>query len=150
MNGSIRSGRLAGPARVRGITLMELMITVVIVGILAAVAYPSYVNQVQKTRRSDGQGALLQAAQQLERCFTLYQSYTNANCAAHVDINNGGRLSPEGWYLVQYEGAPTATTFKLVATAQGAQTDDTRCGNLSLTHQGTQGRSGTAPLDECW
>lgn len=135
--------------RVRGMTLIELMIVVVIVGILASIAYPSYQRQVQQTRRADGKAALLQAAQELERCFTRFNSYTDANCATHVDINDGGRLSPDEWYLIEYSGSPTASAFVLTATPQDAQADDSRCGTLGLTHTGVRSATGSAP-DQCW
>ena len=53
-----------------GFTLIELMVTVVIIGILAAIAYPSYQNYTKQTRRSDAQIALTQAANQQEKFFT--------------------------------------------------------------------------------
>lgn len=136
------------PRRMRGVTLIELMIVVVIVGILAAVAYPSYRNQVQQTRRTDGKAALLEAAQQLERCFSRYNTYTHASCAADVDIDDAGRLSAEEWYLIEYT-ARTASSYTLRATPQGAQAADTQCTVLTLTHTGVQGASGSAP-DRCW
>jgi len=130
----------------RGITLIELMIVVVIVGILAAIAYPSYQRQVQQTRRSDGQAALLRTAQQLERCFTRENSYVT-DCDA-ADALDPGISSQENLYVV------TATTlngtqFTIVATPQGAQASDTRCGNLTLTHTGVTGATGTEPA-RCW
>lgn len=134
-------------ARMRGVTLMELMITVVIVGLLAAIAYPSYTSQVQKTRRSDGQGALLRTAQQLERCYTRYLVYNHADCQVATDLG-AGILSPEGWYVID-DTALTATSFSLTAVPQNAQANDTRCGTLTLDHRGARGATGTAP-DECW
>lgn len=140
----IRIGRRAHKAL--GFTLIELMIVVVVVGILVAVAYPSYQNQVRQTRRSDGKAALLNAAQQLERCFTRFNSYDNAGCAV-ADALDDGIDSPEGWYVVS--DAVGASTFSLVATPQNAQTSDTACGNLTLTHTGQRAASGTQP-DTCW
>src|SRR5690606_15122717 len=54
----------------RGFTLLELMITVVVVAILASVAYPSYTDFVVRSKRAEGKAALLDAAQALERHFT--------------------------------------------------------------------------------
>lgn len=125
----------------RGITLIELMIVIVIVGILAAIAYPSYQRQVQQTRRSDGQAALLRTAQQLERCFTRANSYdTGCDTADELDP---GIESAEGWYLIT-ASVLNATQFTIVATPQGAQTADA-CGALSVTHTGNR-----LPAGNCW
>jgi type IV pilus assembly protein PilE len=136
------------PRNVLGFTLIELMIVVVIVGILVAVAYPSYQNQVRQTRRADGKAALLETAQRLERCFTRFNSYANGGCGIAAELGGGGVTSAEGWYLIT-DGNPGAATFSLVATPQDAQATDTRCGNLTLTHTGQRTASGTVP-DTCW
>lgn len=134
----------------RGVTLIELMVVIVIVGILVAIAYPGYQSQIQKTRRSEGTAALLDTAQRLERCFTRFNAYNDAGCDIATTVAGAGVPTEQGFYLITAAAATTASTFSLVATRQGAQTDDTLCGNLTLNNQGTRGRSGTAPLDTCW
>ena len=132
----------------RGMTLVELMVTVVIVGILVAIGYPSYQRQVEQSRRADGKTTLLTAAQQLERCFTRFHSYTAGGCDVATDIADGGMPSLDGWYLIT-DGNPGAATYTLVATPQDGQALDTRCGALSLTHTGARAADGTVP-DRCW
>jgi type IV pilus assembly protein PilE len=142
-----RSGVGRGAHGLRGMTLIELMVVVVIIGILVAIAYPGYQSQIQKTRRSDGKSVLLDTAQRLERCFTRYNSYADPGCEI-ADSLDGGVTSTEGWYVVT-DDDPSATTFTLVATPQGAQTDDTICANLTLTHRGERDATGTDPTS-CW
>lgn len=130
----------------RGITLLELMIVVVIIGILAAVAYPSYLSQVQKTRRSDGMATLMETAQQLERCYTRFSRYNDGNCGVALPLT-----SPEGFYVVSAAVATTASAFTLAATPQGAQVEDTKCAVLRLTNTGQQGSQGLdTDANNCW
>ena len=118
------------PARQAGFTLIELMIAVAIIAILASIAYPSYQRYVQDARRTDGQSGLMQAAQQLERCYTVQASYEGC------DFTN---VSPDEAYTITAER--TASTFTLTATT--AQPD--RCNSdLTLNHQGVR-----SPR-ECW
>ena len=119
----------------RGFTLIELMIVVAIVGILAAVAYPSYLNQTQKTRRADGQTALLQSVQVAERWFTQNNTYKDTPVAA---------ASAEGHYTLAFVG--DATSFTITATPVGAQDSDP-CGALTITELNEKGPE--LP-DYCW
>ena len=73
--GASRARMRAGPARSRGFTLIEVMMTVVIIGILAAIAYPAYQDQVRKGRRADAMAQLLTLAQAYERFYTSNNTY---------------------------------------------------------------------------
>jgi type IV pilus assembly protein PilE len=142
MNASFH--RMRTPAR--GFTLIELIIAVAIVGILASVAWPSYVKQVQKTRRADGKAALLDTAQRLERCHTRFGRYDSDDCDVELPLD-----SPEAWYSIDVVGSLNPASFTLAATPQGAQADDDQCGVLRLTSSGLQG-SQDEDTDEkrCW
>ncbi len=127
-----------------GFTLIELMIAVAIVGILATVAYPSYVEHMRKTRRTDAKSTLLERAQMLERCYTEYNAYNNSNCPA-VDNSDNTKLasafasSKEGHYTISATTL-TAKSFTLRATpvAGGLQAND-KCGYLTYNHTGVKG-----------
>jgi type IV pilus assembly protein PilE len=127
----------------RGITLIELMIVIVIVGILAAIAYPSYARYVEQARRADGKAALLDAAQRLERCYT--QNNTYVDCDGFLPS-----ASPDGFYTVDVS-AIDATSFTLTAVPEGPQADSP-CRTYTLASDGTRGVTGGASLsaDRCW
>ena len=118
----------------RGFTLIELMIVVAVIGILAAVAYPSYQDSVRKSRRADGKTALLQAVQVAERFFTRNNTYANA-------VADGP--SDEGHYNLTFVG--DANSFDITAAPAGAQASDP-CGNLTIDELNVKGGA----VADCW
>lgn len=141
----------------RGFSLLELMIVVVIVGIIASIAYPSYQQQVQKTRRADCSGALTGLGNAMERYFTVNSSYLGAAAAgantgapavypASCPIDGG-----DATYNLTIQAA-TASTYTIRATPIGLQADD-KCGTLTLTNTGLKGVTGQASgvtWQDCW
>lgn len=114
----------------RGFTLIELMIAVAIVGLLAAIALPSYSSYVLRTRRTDAMAALTQAQTTIERCYAANFTYlTPAPCAAPPAI------SSKGFYTVAAVG--TATTYTLTATTSGSQIADKTCTKMVIDQTNT-------------
>lgn len=131
----------------QGFTLIELMIVVAIVGILSAIAYPSYAEYVRRGHRADARAGLLQAQQWLERAATAQGVYPTALPAALTWSGDSSKR-----YTIGFKGTPTTTAFTLLATRKGGQTGD-KCGDYTLTNTGLQGNdnlaSGTSTTD-CW
>jgi len=133
-----------------GFTLIELMITVAIIGILASIAYPSYQESIYKSRRADAKGALLGFANAMERHFTETNAYTGAGVAG---IDDGvpaiyAQQSPVDGGTAYYTltiNAATANAYTLRAAPTGAQSSDT-CGNLEIKQTGAK----TAAIAGCW
>ncbi|WP_199884964.1 type IV pilin protein [Pseudomonas bohemica] len=126
-----------------GFTLIELMITVVIVAILAAIAYPSYTRYVQRGYRSEGIAMLNDAVARMERYYAQNNTYATATTPAAIGITN--TTSANNKYTLSISGTPTAITYTVQVAPINAQTSDS-CGTLSITQDGTK-----SPTDaDCW
>lgn len=144
----------------RGFTLIELMIAVAIVGLLAAVAYPTYQDTVRKSRRSDGMSALMECATSQERYYTRNNSYADQ---AAADSSDFCQDSSEGYYAVSVansgctftvNGVDRYSCFTATATAQpkGGQDNDTECYRLIVDETGSKRSedSGGNATTGCW
>lgn len=128
----------------QGFSLLEVTITLAIVGILAATAYHSYASYILWARRRDGQVALLDLTTRLERFFTENNTYVGATLANL----NAGTTSPEGHYSLQITSTAT-NSFSVSATPLGTQaSQDAACGTLIFNSLGQKTSSG--PSTDCW
>lgn len=124
--------------QVRGFSLIELMIVVVIMGILVGIAYPTYSEKITRVRRTDGQTALLNLATHLEHYFSENNTYIGATLS-NVGVDAS---SSENYYTLSISNL-SASTYTLTATPGGAQATDS-CGSLTITHTFQKGPAG------CW
>lgn len=138
----------------KGFTLIELLIVVAIMAILASIAYPSYQDQIIRSRRAEGRGLLLETAQALEKCKSLYGVYNptdasgNNMCSVVDDVTGGSSISStEGFYQVSDSGRVNATTFGLQAIPVRT---DPKCGTLTIDETGTRGQADTGTVKDCW
>jgi|SRR5690554_1220448 len=118
-----------------GMTLIELMIVVAILGIIAAIAYPNFVNYVQQGRRADAMGELMK--------LQITQEEYRLRNASYATIDELGFTSSSEFYNFSVSNI-AAETYTLTATAKGAQVADTACATMSINHNDQK-----TPA-ECW
>jgi type IV pilus assembly protein PilE len=134
----------------KGFSLIELMITVSIVGILAAIAIPSYAAYTKRANRTDATRTITVYAQALERCYS--QTFTYVGCAA---APTASVASPQGYYTITIATAtaPTATYSITAVPVASPQLQDSSCMHFAVDNSGKQSALNSSGLDNtktCW
>ncbi len=146
----------AGWARLRGITLIELMTVLVVVAILAAIAVPSYRNYLLRAQRTDARTALLRVQGAQEKFLLQQNRYaTDEELDQPPPAGLGQqRESENGFYRLSMTNAST-TEYELTATPVSGrgQQDDTKCALFRINHNGikyAEDSGGAARTEDCW
>lgn len=135
--------------KTRGFTLIELMVTVAIVGILAAVAYPSYTQYVVRANRSAVQSFMYSVSNRQEQFMLDARKYgSKTELAMTLPTEVVGKYD---WDVVP-DMTTTPPSYVITATPQGAQaTRDAQCMTLTLNQLGVKTKSGSAAsVSDCW
>lgn len=138
--------------RLKGFTLLELLIVVAIMGILASVALPAYQNSVVRSGRAEAKTELLQVASDQERYFSNFNTYVDDALPLNAPVVAGrDRTTQNAFYAISVAACGTGAItncFVATATAQNAQTEDS-CTTLTISDTGARGATGDT-TNECW
>jgi type IV pilus assembly protein PilE len=155
MNAAIRCTCRNAPAN--GFTLIELMIVVAVVGLLATIAYPNYQKYVQRGRRADAKGTVVEMAQFMERYYSENNSYSSASLPATTSPREGSAVYDIRFGSSCTDGAVSVTTspesscFLVQAVPiAGAAMDGDQCGTLGIDNTGNKTATGSAGALQCW
>ena len=130
----------------KGFTLVEVLVVVAIVGIITAIAYPSYIDHILKSNRAAAAACLTEVSQTMERGYTAAFTYAGIALPALQCIDDLGER-----YIFSLANQ-AARTFTATASPVGVQTQD-ECGALTLNQAGARGANGgfdVAVVRKCW
>jgi len=139
-----------------GFTLIEIVVVIAIIGILAAVAWPTYLDQVRKARRSDAKAMLQDVATKLEQFYLDNKTYTATMTQLGYSVDTEVPTLGDRWYKVSVvtpapAGCPIATCYNLEAVPDSTkdQANDKKCLTLTFNSKQVKGASGDLGL-KCW
>ena len=140
---------------IKGFTLIEIMIVLVILAVIAFVAIPTYFDSILKARRTDGRNALMALQVNQEKFRSNCSQYATVigsldTCTTGTYAVEGSSTSTDGHYTIAISsGTASATGYTATASATGAQVDDTDCATLTLTVNSANPEGVFTPAD-CW
>lgn len=139
------------PRRQAGLTLIELMVAVAIVGILTIIAYPNYASYLTRSKRNQATACLQEAAQYMERFYTTNLRYDQATDGTAVSLPTTACVNDMKGNYVLSIASVSANAFVVKIVPQGSQaTADTQCGTITLSQSGARTVSGTGSANTCW
>lgn len=134
----------------RGFTLMEIMITVIIIGILAAVAIPTYQEYVRQGQRSEGAAYAMQLATAQERFFTMRNTYTTTATDLSMNDFSGASASMSSWTYAITAGTTGDIATSFMVTGTNSHTDDAKCTEIAIDQTGSKTYTGSGSSKDCW
>jgi type IV pilus assembly protein PilE len=131
-----------------GFTIIEMLITVAVIAIVAAIGYPSYTKYLARGNRSAAESFMLEVASRQERYLVDARQYASDLTALGMSVPS----SVSNNYTVtitDVASSPASYTVKAVPTG-GQATIDAACGTLTITAAGAKGATGTSGAASCW
>ncbi|MES2979935.1 MAG: type IV pilin protein [Pseudomonadota bacterium] len=120
--------------RAGGFTLIELMVTVAIIGILAAVAYPAYTDQIRKSRRAEAQALLMNISARQQQSLLDTRGYVSTTTGLNITIPT---TVTQNYTVSITVGTGTSPTFTATAVPAGKQVGDS-CATLTINQTGAK------------